>query len=191
LKRQQAAHNLLAPHSRLLQFLGSHFNATRLGSPHTQQIFHRLLRSTLDGLNHSTGHPLARELRFQIVLFGLKVLRHSTAMSAIAQWRLKDKVLRAALGWFAFAPRWTFGGNRLQLKAEITLLEDLKTALYYVRIIGFKRAGTLASLQAKEDLLTLLLENERARLSVWLLPLGDVSNHSSKEPSEVNFLKLL
>src|SRR5277367_1691342 len=137
-KRQQAAHNLLVPHSRLLQFLGSHFNATRFGSPHTQKIFHRLLRITLDGLKHSTGHPLAREIRFQIILFGLKVLRYSTSVSAVVQWRLKDQILSAALSWFSFAPRWSFGGNRLQLKAEMCLMADVAAALQSVRTVGFK-----------------------------------------------------
>src|SRR5438552_4074944 len=94
-KRQQAAHNLLVPHTRLLQFFGSHFNATRLGSPHQQKMFHRMLGATLDGLKHSTGHPLARELRCQLILFGLKVLRYSTAMGYRAQWRLKDNILNA------------------------------------------------------------------------------------------------
>ncbi len=74
-KKQQVAQNLRAPHSRLLQFFGSHFNATRLGSPNIERVFLRLLRLTLEALRHSTGHPLAREIRLQMILFGLKVLK--------------------------------------------------------------------------------------------------------------------
>lgn len=188
-KRQQAAHNLLVPHSRLLQFLGSHFNATRFGSPNTQKVFHRLLHITLNGLKHATGHPLARELRFQLVLFGLKVLRYSTATSAVAEWRLKDQILSAALSWFSFAPRWSFGGNRLQLKAEMRLLSDVGAALHNVRAIGARSVGPMTSLHMKEELLNVLLENEQARLSVWLNPLGHPNHgaiHVTKEPSEVS-----
>ena len=106
LKRQQAAHNLIAPHLRILQFLSSHFNATRLGSIHVQRIFHRLISVSLQGLRHSTNHPLAREMHFQIVLFGLNILRYSTSLGSTAQWRLKDEILSAALAWFSHPPRY-------------------------------------------------------------------------------------
>lgn len=104
-KRQQAAHNLIAPHLRILRFLASHFNATRLGSPHTQKIFQRMITSSLEALRHSTGHPLAREMHFQLVLFGLHVLRYSNGLDQVARWRLKDTILSAALRWFSHQPR--------------------------------------------------------------------------------------
>lgn len=189
-KRQQVAHNLLAPHSRLLQFLGSHFNATRLGSPHTQRIFLRLLHSTLKGLEHSTGHPLARELRFQVVLFGLKVLKYSTGLPAAGSWRLKNQILTAALSWFSFAPRWSFGGSRLQVKAEAHLLLDVASAVHSVSSVGAITKGAMESLKPKEELLMQLLENEHARLTVWLFPLIATHDTSAKaggakDPSEV------
>ncbi|KAH0559535.1 hypothetical protein GP486_003947 [Trichoglossum hirsutum] len=171
LRRQQAAHNLIAPHLRVLQFLGSHFNATRLGSPHIQKIFYRLVQITLDGLKHTTGHPLAREVRFQIVLFSLKVLTYGTGLDSTASWRLKDQILSAALTWFSFPPRWSFGGNRLQIKAEAHLLADVDAALAKVAYIGSRPSGSLKSLRAKQDLLHLLLDNEQSRLIVWLFPL--------------------
>jgi phosphatidylinositol 4-kinase A len=156
-----------------------------------QKIFHRLLQVTLDGLIHSTNHPLAREIRFQIILFGLKVLRYSTRVSAVVQWRLKNHILSAALSWFSFAPRWSFGGNRLQLKAEMRLMADVAAALLNVRPIGLKSVGPLTSLLAKEELLTVLLENEQTRLAVWLNPLGGGTNSIHKDPSDVSLLVLL
>ncbi|EON96933.1 putative phosphatidylinositol 4-kinase protein [Phaeoacremonium minimum UCRPA7] len=173
-KRKQLVHNLLAPHTRLLQFLASHFNATRLGSPDTQKIFLRLLDLTLDAIKTATSHPMAREIRFQIVLFGLKVLR-TTSMGAIAQWRLKDKILSAALSWFSGAPKWSFGSNNLQLKTEIRLLSDVIAAVKAVSYISAHQVNTLRSLQSKEQLLLLLLENEQQRLTVWVYPLTEPS----------------
>jgi phosphatidylinositol 4-kinase len=188
-RRQTTAHNLLAPHSRLLQFLSSHFNATRLGSPNTQRIFIRLLRSTLSGLGSSTGHPLARELRFQVILFGLRVMRYSTTLTQKSQVRLKDQLFTAALTWFAFSPRWSFGSNRLQLKAEMRLLADVVTAIRNVAFTsGSSSAPQLKTVQSKEELLVILLESEQARLTVWLNPLGEATAggvHLSKEPTEV------
>ncbi|KAJ0361735.1 hypothetical protein COL154_006672 [Colletotrichum chrysophilum] len=172
-KRKQQVHNLLSPHMRLLQFFGSHFNATRLGSPDVQRIFLRLLDVTLDSIRTSTPHPMARELRFQLVLFGLKVLHVCTTIGAIAQWRLKEKCLSAALSWFRFTPRWSFGSNILQLKTELRLLTDIVAALKSVAFIGSHAVDSIKSLQAKEQLLVLLLESELTRLAVWVHPLGE------------------
>ncbi|KAI9841455.1 MAG: phosphatidylinositol-4- kinase [Sclerophora amabilis] len=189
-KRQQTALNLIGPHLRLLQFLSSHFNATRLGSPHVQRTFHRLIQITLDRLKQTAGHPLAREVHFQVILFALRILRHSTSQKAGAQRRLKDQILSAALRWFSAPPRWSFGGNRLQIKAETHLLADVVAALQTVASIGSEAGYNLNPLQAKQDLLLMLLENEQTRLMVWLFPLDHdrrqyfSSTNAGKAPTE-------
>jgi phosphatidylinositol 4-kinase len=137
------------------------------------------------------GHPLSREIRFQIVLFGLKVLRHSTAIDLPSRYRMKEQVLSAALSWFAFAPEWTFGGNRLQLKAETRLLADVSAALRNLVMTAQKPTPLSKSLQAKEALLQALIESELVRLTVWLYPLNEprdpnTPNSSSKGPGEAS-----
>ncbi|KAL2157420.1 hypothetical protein VTH06DRAFT_6112 [Thermothelomyces fergusii] len=169
-KRKRLVHNLLAPHSRLLQFLSSHYDATRLGSPDTQRIFLRLLDVTLEAIKRSTAHPMAREIRFQVVLFGLKVLTASTTMDPVAQYRLKDQILSAGLGWFSSPPRWSFGSNILQLRTEIRLIEDVMAALRDTTHIGMQPMGPAQSLTPKEKLLVLLLGSEHSRLHVWVRP---------------------
>ena len=208
-RRGQQVHDLLAPHTRLLLFLQSHFNATRLGSVDVQKGFLRMLDVTLDAVCTTVRrpHPIARELWFQVVLFGLRMLRFSSTISAIAQWRLKDKVLSAALCWFATPLRWSYGSSNLQLKTEIRLLSDVMAAIKAVSYVGTGGnsnsnssggQGAAKSLQAKEQLLLLLLENEQVRLSVWAYPLHDMSKthphlaltHSSnpKGAIDVSFL---
>ncbi|KAL1962296.1 hypothetical protein VTN77DRAFT_9839 [Rasamsonia byssochlamydoides] len=177
LRKQQKAHNILSPHFRILQFFESHFNAIRLGSPHLQRIFCRVISSTVVGLKETCGHPLAREVHFHIILFGLKVLRYSTTQSTISKWKLKDQILSAALSWFRHPPRWSFGGNRLQMKAEDKVLNDVGSALKSVASIGSASSGSYKSLQGKQELLQTLLENERARLKVWLFPLEQEKRH--------------
>ncbi|KAI5866458.1 hypothetical protein GGS23DRAFT_550772 [Durotheca rogersii] len=172
-KRRQQVHNLLAPHTRLTQFFNSHFNATRLGSPDTNRIFLRTLDITLDALKNSVSHPMARELRLRIVLFSLKVLRMSTAVPPLIQWRLKDKILSAALSWFKFSPKWSFGSNLLQLKTEVRLIGDVMSALGALSYIGAQAIGNFKVLAQKEALLQILLESELARLNVWVHPLND------------------
>ncbi|KAL8939206.1 MAG: hypothetical protein Q9211_002847 [Gyalolechia sp. 1 TL-2023] len=189
-KRQQAAHNLIAPHLRILRFFTSHFHATRLDSPHTQKIFQRIVSVSLEALKETPGHPLARELHFQLVLFGLHVLRYSNGLDQVAQWGLKDRILSAALRWFSHQPRWSFGGNRLLIKAESRLLADVESALKTVASIGVKATGPLQPLVHKQDLLQLLLENEQMRLLVWLYPLDHERRHifatgQAGKPTEV------
>ncbi|PGH30996.1 phosphatidylinositol 4-kinase [[Emmonsia] crescens] len=177
LKRQQKAQNIVSPHFRILQFFESHFNATRLGSVHTQRIFSRLVGATLVGLQNTTGHPLAREIHFHIVLFGLKVLRYCTSQTKIALWKLKDQTLSAALSWFSHPPRWSLGGNRLQMKAEDKVLQDIESLLESTARIATGASGARKSLQAKQELVRLLVENERFRLRVWLFPLEHERRH--------------
>ncbi|KAI1820794.1 phosphatidylinositol 3 [Xylaria intraflava] len=173
-KQKQQVHNLLAPHTQLMQFFGSHFNATRLGSPDTQRIFLRLLDLTLDALKSSISHPMAREIRLRIVLFSLKVLRASQTAGAAAQFRLKDKILSAGLSWFKFTPKWSFGSNILQLKTEVKLIKDIKERLRLVsHIANSIPGGSSVSMAQKESLFEILLESEQARLNVWIHPVNE------------------
>ena len=172
-KRKALVHDLLSPHGWLILFLQSHFNATRLGSPDTQKIFLRFMDVTLDALMGSTPHPLARKLRLQVILFGLRILRACTTIGTIAEWRLKDKILSAALSWFKTTPQYSYGNNVLQVKTELRLLADVLAAMKLVAAIGSKAVGNAKSLQPKEQLLMILLDHEQSRLSVWLSPMDD------------------
>lgn len=90
--------------------------------------------------------------------------------------------------------RWSFGGNRLQIKAETRLLADVDSALRAVALVGSKTVGVCQTLTTKQDLLQLLLENEQLRLVVWLYPLDYgrrhifSSAHSGRLPSDVSIV---
>lgn len=195
-KRKQVVHDLLSPHTRLLQFFSSHFNATRLGSIDTRRVFLRMMDLTLDALKDASPHPMAREIRFLIILYALKVLRSSTMIGSTAQWRLKEKILLAGLSWFKHSPKWSFGSNILQLKTEIRLITDVLAALKQVAFIGTNTINNVKSLQAKEQLFQLLLENEQTRLSVWISPVNQPGGshlhlHSNKTVSESSLIPLV
>jgi phosphatidylinositol 4-kinase len=186
---QQTALDLLSPHIRLIQLLSSHYHANRYGNSHIQKIFLRLIRISLQGLKTATGHPLAREARFQLVLLGLQVLLYSTGLTERQQYALKDLILSAGLSWFKFPPRWSFGSNRLQVKAEAHLLHDVGNFLNRITVIG----GQSSTLRVKQDLLLLLLENEQSRLATWLYPLDHSRKHHlvptySARPSTDNYI---
>ncbi|TKA26301.1 hypothetical protein B0A50_05080 [Salinomyces thailandicus] len=171
-KRQQTVHNLIAPHLRLAHMLSSHFSASRLTSPSIERIYARLMRVTMLKMKHTVASPLAREVHFQIVLLALKILRSATRLGASTQWRLKDAILSAGLAWFTMAPKWSFGSNRLQVKAEIKVLHDVINTLQLFGHVGAQAAKALPSLQAKNELLVQLVQQEIGRLTVWITPLA-------------------
>jgi phosphatidylinositol 4-kinase len=76
-----------------------------------------------------------------------------------------------------YISRWSFGGNRLQIKTEDKVLDDVAAALETVSGVARHTLGPYKSLQAKQDLLHVLLENERSRLRVWLYPLDQDRKH--------------
>ncbi|KAF4446612.1 phosphatidylinositol 4-kinase [Fusarium austroafricanum] len=194
-KKKQLVHDILSPHTRLLQFFASHYNATRHGSPDIQKVFLRMLDLTLEAMKQSATHPMAREIRFQIILFGLRVLRSSTTLKPAAQWKLKERILTAGLSWFRSSPKWSFGSNLLQMKTEIRLISDVLAALQQASFIGAQTVGNVKSLQAKEQLLDLLLRNEQLRLIVWVNPLNNAGNQALtqtvKAPTEAALLPLI
>ncbi|EEQ34490.1 phosphatidylinositol 4-kinase [Microsporum canis CBS 113480] len=96
-RRHRKAQNVISPHLLILQFLESHFNASRLGNLHIQQVFRRLVSETLIAMRDSTAHPLAREIHFHVVLFSLKVLHSCSGQSNVGSWKLKDQILSAGL----------------------------------------------------------------------------------------------
>ena len=62
-------------------------------------------------------------------------------------------------------------------------MSDVNTALRASAHIGSKAEGNLQTLEAKENLLHLLLENEQMRLVVWLYPLDHERRHIFTSPS--------
>lgn len=177
-KEAQAAHNTIAPHFRCLQFFESHFNAIRLGSANTQRTIVRMLERTLRGFLHINGHPLLRDMQFHLVLFALRVFKFSTSLNKLALWKLKDLILGVGLRWFANPPAWSFGGNRLQMKAEVQVMQDVLVQLQSTRHPMFPSSATRKDPQQKHDLLEALLANEINRLNVWLSPRAHGGHHN-------------
>lgn len=76
-----------------------------------------------------------------------------------------------------FLSRWSFGGNRLQIKAEDKILGDVEAAFESVSQIGSSTAGPRKSLRSKHELARILVASERSRLKVWLYPLEQEKKH--------------
>jgi len=83
--------------------------------------------------------------------------------------------------------RWSFGGNRLQIKAETHVLADVQAQLEAVGKVS-TAADIGSKLKAKQDLLSLLIANEQTRLMVWLFPLDYGKKHHFTSGSHRNTL---
>ena len=98
---------------------------------------------------------------------------------------------------FAYGNRWSFGGNRLQIKADIRLMTDVDTALHGVSAQFSQPTQSLTSLSLKQELLSILVENEQTRLLVWLFPLDHEKRRllpvrgAHKGPSDVGLSVLV
>lgn len=73
-------------------------------------------------------HPLAREVRFSLLLFGFQILA-SSRMEALLELRFRDMLYSAAVAWFSVRPQWSFGSDRIQVGAEIKLLQEFIVAI--------------------------------------------------------------
>ena len=177
-RRQQLTNNLVAPHLRLTHLLASHFSASRLLAPSVEHTYSRLMYITMLAMKYTSSQPLTREVHFQIVLLALRVLRFSAHLRSAARWRLRDAILSAGLAWFAMPPKWSFGSNKLQLKAEVKVLNDVSSSL---AASGTGARSSLPSLQSKQELLQRLLSHEIGRLIVWISPIRD--EHRTMLPS--------
>lgn len=179
-KYVHSAQNTISPHLRLVQFFQSHFNAIRLGSANTQRTFIRMMDRTILGFLRLGGHPLLRETQFHVCMFALRLLRFSTCFSKLSLWGFKDRVLSVGLHWFRLPPAWSYGGNRLQMKAEIEVMRGVQALLQQTQSTGATTANRKDN-SSKLQLLQLLIENEIVRLSVWLFPLRPDAHQSHSQ----------
>lgn len=74
-------------------------------------------------------------MRFSLLLFGFQILA-SSRMEALLELRFRDRLFYAAFQWFSVRPQWSFGSDRIQLGAEIKLLQDFLTAVQSDTIRG-------------------------------------------------------
>lgn len=63
------------------------------------------------------------------------------------------------------------------MKAEDKLLQDIECILESTARIASGSSGARKSLQTKQELVKLLIDNERFRLRVWLSPLEHERRH--------------
>ncbi|GAA5911601.1 1-phosphatidylinositol 4-kinase STT4 [Sporobolomyces salmoneus] len=205
-KEYLLASRLFAPMLGILEFLSSRFQAFRYRSKELALACMRLVSRSLDNLESWTHHPLSRELRFRFLAFGFCVLQGSE-MESIAEFNFRTKLFNAAFDWFEVPPAWSFGTNRIQMKADLQAVEELtliiesdfvtlnetvtSSATSVTDRANFNRVKEEHSL--KKELLITLMHDEADRLKLWLNPTQDSKRGpilSSSSPSPDRLVKL-
>lgn len=189
------AQRLLVPHTLILQMLFSRLQSARYRRSSVMFLIQRLvLRSAYAHKLFST-HPLARELRFSFLLFGFETLK-SSHLDAYCEGLVRQSLYRTAYSWFAVRPQWSYGANRVQVTADIKILQEFLTHLQTDCVKGVSCLSSLSPGQSPSQSshvaylnhpLRLLVENEITRLTVWANPSNDsqrgTDHHSVTERS--------
>lgn len=190
-KERERATRLFTPHLTIVQLISSRFEAFRYRDPSMVLAIVRLIQRSAAATDFMSTHPLSREVRLALVLFGLKVVQTSR-LDGLLEFQVRQSLYRVAFAWFTVPPQWSFGSNRLQVASEMQLMVQLLSALKVdrfrsqyvitsfppsmeaVRLPGHMGvAGAAAQVSQRKALLQLLVEDELARLSVWSNPLQD------------------
>ncbi|GAA6062176.1 hypothetical protein JCM10212_005131 [Sporobolomyces blumeae] len=212
-KEYVLASRVFAPMLGMLDFLSSRFQAFRYRNKDLVLACMRLVDRCLDSASTWSRHSLSRELRFRFLAFGFCILQGSE-MENSAEFSLRNKLYSAAFDWFSVRPTWSFGTNRIQLKADLQSLEELALIVEsdqqsFISVVSSSTAidpatallpGRTSVARAKaehalrKELLKLLLDDEADRLRLWINPTQDekrgplLSSHSA---SPDNLVKLL
>ncbi|KAJ1021530.1 hypothetical protein NDA13_005568 [Ustilago tritici] len=187
---QEQATRLFTPHLTLVHLIASRFEALRYRDSTLVLTLVRLVQYTGAAVERMSTHPLAREARFSLLNFGFRLIQ-TCQLEALAEYQLRESLYSLAYGWFETAPQWSFGGNRLQLSADMQVLAEtlellqrdtvradqhvtsFPATLSAVRMPGgLTLQEAIKSFEEKKKVLQLLIENEYSRLSVWANPLN-------------------
>ncbi|KAG2135222.1 uncharacterized protein EDB93DRAFT_1242600 [Suillus bovinus] len=184
------ARRLLMPHTLVLQMLFSRLQAARYCRSTVMFLIQRLVLRSAQAHKLFSTHPLARELRYTFLLFGLETLK-SSHLDAVCECMLRESLYRTAYSWFAVRPQWSFGANRVQVDADIKAMSEFLVHLQGDSIRNMTSLSSLAPHQSasKTSLyatrlkninqpLRLLIENEIFRLTVWANPSNEAKRGS-------------
>lgn len=150
------------PHQEIIKLLASNFEATMNQSDHLLKIFTRFVTVGLRNIKNGSLHPFARMVRFELVRLAFDVLDYHSKLGSRSCKRLTELIFDGALSWFKARSHYPFGGNVLKVKADFTLLKEVG------KILSSVNTYHNAQMEAKKALLTLFMDDEISKISVWL-----------------------
>ncbi|MCO5553770.1 hypothetical protein L7F22_007296 [Adiantum nelumboides] len=190
-RERERAQRLFSPHLTLIQLVSSRFQAFRYRDPSMVLAIVRLIQRSAIATDKMSTHPLSREVRFALIVFGFRVIQ-SSRLDGLVEYQLRLALYKVAFAWFETTPQWSFGSNRLQVAAEMQLMRELLDVLKAdtfkaqyaitsfppsmegVRMPGHQTVPqAIDSFAGRRALLQLLVEDELSRFSVWSNPINE------------------
>ncbi|GAA5978734.1 hypothetical protein JCM10908_004462 [Rhodotorula pacifica] len=184
------ANRVFGPMLSMLSFMQSRFQAFRYRSARLVLLSIRFVLKALRRQALWSTHALSRELRFRFIAFGFCLLQ-GTQLESATESVFRSGLYNAAFGWFSVKPTFTFGNNRIQLRADLQAVDELLGSvssdvagfdmiatsfrdLAFARLPAFGTSSRQREQhQLRQRLLRILLEDEANRLRLWLNPLLD------------------
>ncbi|GAA6029504.1 hypothetical protein JCM8097_003711 [Rhodosporidiobolus ruineniae] len=183
------ANRVFSPMLALLEFLASRFQAFRYRNADLVHASMRFVVRCLEVSEKWSLHPLSRELRFRFLSFGFCILQ-GTRFESVAEYNFRNKLYDAVLQWFSHTPLWSFGSNRIQLKADLQAIDELLSviaadvpAFDSIASASDDRASSLPGRisigsakehhRLRQQLVKVLLNDEADRVRLWINPLQD------------------
>ncbi|CAK7913345.1 phosphatidylinositol 4-kinase Stt4p [[Candida] anglica] len=172
------------PHLLIIRMFSSAFEATLNQSDHILKIFTRVIEFGLKRLGspgEASTHPFARLSRFEFIRFAFTVLNYHIQLGSRSVHYLSELILNASLSWFKNRASFPFGSNLLKIKADFALLKEV------AKLVNGMETYKSDNLESRKALLLFFLDDEIAKIAVWLNPLGTpqdthgtfISNHIS------------
>lgn len=161
------------PHQEIIKLLSSNFEATMNQSDHLLKIFTRFVTVGLRNIKNGSLHPFARMIRFELVRLAFDVLDYHSKLGSRSCKRLTELIFDSALSWFKARSHYPFGGNVLKVKADFTLLKEVG------KILSMVNTYRNEQMEAKKALLTLFMDDEISKISVWLNSVDPVETTGS------------
>ncbi|KAG8062307.1 hypothetical protein GUJ93_ZPchr0003g16800 [Zizania palustris] len=202
-------------HRLWLGFFIDRFEVVRHDSIEQLLLMGRMLQGTMKSATHFSHHPAATGTFFTAMLLGLKFCSCQSQSNLqkcnMGLQLLEDRVYRAALGWFAYAPEWYESQNKSFAQREA---QSVSIFVHYLQNecpsgsvdSGSKSQGGEGELnmpdqvhpvwglvdnyatvrEKRKQLLVMLSQNEADRLEVWAQPINtkDTSTFRGKISSD-------
>uniref|UniRef100_A0A0D3FN51 1-phosphatidylinositol 4-kinase n=1 Tax=Oryza barthii TaxID=65489 RepID=A0A0D3FN51_9ORYZ len=188
-------------HRLWLGFFIDRFEVVRHDSIEQLLLLGRMLQGTMKSATHFSHHPAATGTFFTAMLLGLKFCSCQSQSNLqkcnMGLQLLEDRVYRAALGWFAYAPEWYESQNKSFAQREAQSVSIFVHCLQNERPSGSAdsapksqgREGEPNMLdqihpvwgsvdnyttvrEKRKQLLLMLSQNEADRLEVWAQPIN-------------------
>ncbi|XP_062214806.1 phosphatidylinositol 4-kinase alpha 1-like isoform X1 [Phragmites australis] len=188
-------------HRLWLGFFIDRFEVVRHDSIEQLLLLGRMLQGTMKSPTHFSRHPAATGTFFTAMLLGLKFCSCQSQSNLqkcnMGLQLLEDRVYRAALGWFAYAPEWYESPNKTYAQREA---QSVSVFVHFLQ--NDRTSGSIDSVsksqghesehnmadqihpvwgcvdnyatvrEKRKQLLLMLSQHEADRLEVWAQPIN-------------------